>query len=182
MRWRGQKVDPQQRWATEVAQRRRSSGHHRYLDTHHFSFNTTHLMENYYYPPTSSMWTSPLNWGGVSWKSHESHLGFRKPCEQTTHRCLSHFYLCICTFEFKPKCFLQPEATAREEGGSGGAVGAWTGGGGRFFRLLSWENKSVKVVYYIILVLLPHRNTNRGKVVSSPKAQANLKHISALVV
>lgn len=42
--------------------------------------------------------------------------------------------------------------------------------------------KSVTVVYYNILVLLSRRNTNRRNIVSFPKAQANLKHISALVV
>lgn len=78
-----------------------------------------------------------------------------------------------------PKQQPEKKAAVGEEGVRHGD-GRW--GEGAFCRQLSRENKSVEVVYYIILVLLPHRNTNRGKVVSSPKAQANLKHISALVV
>lgn len=118
---------------------------------HHFCFKTTHLMKTLQGSQkcTCSLWTiihwppvcaSPLNWGRVSWKGRESHLefqlntwgAFRKPCKQTAQHCLLHSSLCIHAFEFKPKYFLQPEATAREEGGGGEAVGAGMGGGGRF--------------------------------------------------
>lgn len=47
---------------------------------------------------------------------------------------------------------------------------------------LWWENKSVIQVHCNIIALLSHGKANRGNVVSYPRAQANLKHISALVV
>lgn len=113
-------------------------------------------------------------------------MRFGSRAKQTLQRWLLHFSLCIRAFWIQAQIFFrrlkqQPEKKAAVGIVCGG--GRMDEGGGVVFgRQLSWENKSVKVVYYIVLVLLPHRNTNRGKVVSYPKAQANLKHISALVV